>query len=144
MALVSKGLLKGVWFGFSADRLLIRVDTEGGAANERLAEVSRVRVGFVDPADWEVVLTNVADPRPSGLVNHAGAPSSNGTTVEVACGKILELAVPFGRLGLKAGDPIRFYVEVLDADASLDRAPREGIFELTVPTPDFEKIMWQV
>ena len=42
------------------------------------------------------------------------------------------------------GDPIRFYVELLSDDASLDRAPREGIFELTVPTPDFERIMWQV
>jgi hypothetical protein len=77
-------------------------------------------------------------------VNHSGAPSGNGSTVEVACGKILELAVPFGRLGLKTGDPIRFYIEVLVDDASVDRAPREGIFELTVPTPDFERIMWQV
>ena len=58
--------------------------------------------------------------------------------------KILELAVPFGRLGLKAGEAIRFYVELLGGDASLDRAPREGIFELAVPTPDFERIMWQV
>ena len=26
---------------------------------------------------------------------------------------------------------------------SLDRAPREGAIELTVPPPDFERIMWQ-
>ena len=81
---------------------------------------------------------------PPRCINHAGEPSSNGTTVEVATGQILELAVPFGRLGLKAGDPIRFYVELLGGDSSLDRAPREGIFELTVPSPDFERIMWQV
>ena len=62
----------------------------------------------------------------------------------MATGKILELAVPFGRLGLKPGDPIRFYVELLGGEPSLDRAPREGIFELTVPSPDFERIMWQV
>ena len=58
--------------------------------------------------------------------------------------KILELAVPFGRLGLRADDPIRFYVELIDGESSIDRAPREGIFELTVPTPEFERIMWQV
>jgi hypothetical protein len=45
---------------------------------------------------------------------------------------------------LKPGDPVKFYVELLDDDASVDRAPREGIFELTVPSPDFERIMWQV
>ncbi|MHC5544033.1 alpha-amylase/alpha-mannosidase, partial [Singulisphaera rosea] len=30
MALVSRGLLQSVWFGFDAERLLVRVDTEGG------------------------------------------------------------------------------------------------------------------
>jgi len=144
MAMVSKGPLQAVSFGFSADRLLVRVDTEGGTAAERLAGATRLRVGFVDPAEWEVVVAHPAEPRPQAAVNHRGEPSSDGSTVEVATGKILELAVPFGRLGLKVGDPIRFYVEVLSDDASLDRAPREGIFELTVPSPDFERIMWQV
>jgi hypothetical protein len=141
---VTKGLLESVWFGFSAEKLLIRVDTQGAPAAERLAEAGRLRVGFVDPADWEIFVQNPSLPRPSAYINHQGRPSSNGNTVEVATARILELAVPFGRLGLKAGDPVRFYVELLGGEASLDRAPREGIFELTVPTPDFERIMWQV
>jgi alpha-amylase/alpha-mannosidase (GH57 family) len=144
MTLVSRGPLQAVWLGFSAERLLIRVDTEGGPASERLAECSQLRVGFVDPAEWEIVVQAPSVPRPSAYINHAGQPSSNGTTVEVATDRILELAVPFGRLGLKADDPIRFYVELIEGESSIDRAPREGIFELTVPTPDFERIMWQV
>lgn len=144
MAQVSKGLLHSVWFGFSPDRLLVRVDTEGGRAVERLIGNSRLRIGFVEPADWEVVVDDPAGAAPVGHINHKGEPSSNGASVEVACGKILELAVPFGRIGLKAGDAIRFYVEVLRDDASLDRAPSEGIFELVVPSLDFERIMWQV
>jgi alpha-amylase/alpha-mannosidase (GH57 family) len=144
MALVSHGPLHSIWFGFSADRLLVRVDTDGGPASERLAEASQLRVGFVDPADWEIVVDNPSSPAPLAYINHAGQASSNGTTVEVATGKILELAVPFGRLGLRAEDPIRFYVELIRGEASIDRAPREGIFELSVPTPDFERILWQV
>ncbi len=81
---------------------------------------------------------------PAAFLNQAGRPVANGTTVQVATGGVLELAVPFARLDLEPGDPIRFYVELLKADSSLDRAPREGIFELTVPSPDFERIMWQV
>lgn len=144
MAQVSKGLMQGVWFGFSVELLLIRVDTEGGPAADRLVEASRLRVGFVDPADWEVVIAEPSEARPLGQIQHRGEASGNGTTVEAATGKILELSVPFGRLGLKAGDSVRFYVELLSSEASLDRAPREGIFELTVPSPDFERIMWQV
>jgi alpha-amylase/alpha-mannosidase (GH57 family) len=144
MALVTRGPLHSIWFGFSVDRLLIRVDTDGGPASERLAEVSQLRVGFVDPADWEIVVENPSSPAPTAYAKHAGQTSGNGTTVEVATGKILELAVPFGRLGLRADDPIRFYVELIQAESSIDRAPREGIFELSVPTPDFERILWQV
>ncbi|HWE40726.1 MAG TPA: glycoside hydrolase family 57 protein [Isosphaeraceae bacterium] len=143
MTLVSQGPLRSIWFGFDADRLLIRVDADG-PARERLAAADRLRVGFVDPADWEVVVDAPAEPRPSARIQHAGARSGGGTAVEVAVDAILELAVPFGRLGLKADAPVRFYVELLSGDSSLDRAPREGIFELTVPSPDFERIMWQV
>ena len=144
MTLVAKGLMRTVWFGFDAERLFVRLDLEGGSAVERLAEVSLLRIGFVDPADWEVVVETPSLARPHAWINHAGRPSSNGTTVEVAADRIFELAVPFGRLGLKPGDQVRFYVELLGGETSLDRSPREGIFELNVPTPDFERIMWQV
>ena len=141
MALVAKGLLRQIWFGFGVDRLLIRVDTEGGPACERLAEVGRLRVGFVDPPDREVVVAAPSGPRPSARVRRPGGETVEG---EAACGKIFELAVPFEALGSKAGEPLRFYVELLTDDASVDRAPREGIFELAVPSPDFERVMWQV
>jgi alpha-amylase/alpha-mannosidase (GH57 family) len=144
MTLVATGLLQCIWFGFDAQRLLVRVDTAGGPAAERLAAVNRLRIGFVDPSEHEIVVNEPADPRPIAVLNHAGRLLANGTTIQVATGAILELAVPLARLKLTPGDPIRFYIELLSGDASLDRAPREGILELTAPSPDFERIMWQV
>jgi alpha-amylase/alpha-mannosidase (GH57 family) len=144
MTLVTKGLLHCLWFGFDERRFLLRIDTEGGPAADRLAEIDRLRVGFVDPAEREIVVVQPAVHHPVAYLNHAGKPQANGTTVSVATGAILELAVPFDRLGTRPGDPIRFYVELLKGEASLDRAPREGIFEITVPSADFERIMWQV
>jgi hypothetical protein len=144
MTLVTKGLLHCLWFGFDAERFLLRIDTEGGPASQRLAEVDRLRVGFVDPAEREVVVVQPSVRNPVAYLNHAGRPLANGTTVVVATGQILELAVPFNRLESCPGEPIRFYVELLKGDSSLDRAPREGIFEIKVPCPDFERIMWQV
>jgi alpha-amylase/alpha-mannosidase (GH57 family) len=144
MTLVTRGPLQCVWFGFDAERLLVRVDTQGGPAAERLGETDRLRIGFLDPPDREVIVTDLGDPRPIAYLNHDGRSVANGTTIQAACGAILELAVPFQRLDLKPGDPIRFYIELLKGDASLDRAPREGIFDLVAPSPDFERIMWQV
>ena len=101
-------------------------------------------IGFVDPAEREIVVVQPSIPNPVAYLNHAGRPLANGTTVSVATGMILELAVPFNRLEVGPGEPIRFYVELLGGESSLDRAPREGIFELVVPCPDFERILWQV
>ena len=103
MALVTLGVLQAVWFGFDAERLLIRVDTEGGAARDRLAEVDRLRIGFVDPADREIVVESPSQPRPIARIDGAGSPSSNGTTVEVGlrqdlrAGRPLPPARPEGR-----------------------------------------------
>jgi hypothetical protein len=137
-------LLQSLWFGFDAERFLLRIDTEGGPAAVRLTEVDRLRVGFVDPAEREVIVVQPALRNPVAYLNHGGRPLANGTTVAVATGQILELAVPFNRLERSPGEPVRFYVELLKGETSLDRAPREGIFELKVPCADFERIMWQV
>ncbi len=144
MTLVARGLLASIWFGFDAERLLVRIDTEGGRARERLAEVERLRIGFVDPAEREIVVLDPSVARPVAVLKHAGRTVANGTTIPAATGAIFELAAPFARLDLEPGDPIRFYVELQKGDSSLDRAPREGVFELVVPSPDFERIMWQV
>jgi alpha-amylase/alpha-mannosidase (GH57 family) len=144
MTLVSRGLLDTIWFGFDAERLLIRVDMAGGAAAERLGEADRLRIGFVDPAECEIVVMEPSRARPIACLNRGGALLANGTTVQAATGEIFEMAAPLSRLELTPGDPIRFYVELQKGDASLDRAPREGIFELKAPSPDFEQIQWQV
>jgi alpha-amylase/alpha-mannosidase (GH57 family) len=144
MSQTSRGLLQSVWFGFDAERLLVRVDTEGGPARERLDEVDRLRIGFVDPPEWEIVVLEPSALRPIARLNHTQRPPVNGSTIQVATGTILELALPFSRVELEPGDPIRFYVELLEGETSLDRAPREGIFELSAPSADFERIMWQV
>ncbi len=144
MSQVANGLMDRVWFGYDAERLLIRVDTMGGPAREILADADRLRIGFVEPSEREILVLQPAAKRPIGYLNQAGGMVANGTTVQAATDAIFEMGIPFARLELKAGDSIRFYVELLKGDTSLDRAPREGIFELVVPSPDFERIMWQV
>ena len=112
---------------FDAERFLVRIDTEGGPASDRLAEIDRLRIGFVDATDREIVVVQPSLPRPVAYLNHEGRNIANGTTIDVATGSILELAVPFARLDRKPGDAIRFYVELLSGEASLNRAPREGV-----------------
>ena len=64
--------------------------------------------------------------------------------LQVGVDQIVELAIPFARLGLSADQPIQFYVELLEGRQSRDRAPREGTINLACPSPNFEQIMWNV
>jgi alpha-amylase/alpha-mannosidase (GH57 family) len=145
MTLVSEGLLSRIHFGFTPEnKLAVRIDTSGRNAAHDLAALTRLRLGFVDPAHCEILVERPSEPRPTAYIIQSGQTVANGTTVEVATARVLELTVPLHRLGLEPGAPVRFYVEALADDASLDRAPREGILDLTVPSPDFERIMWQV
>ncbi len=67
-------------------------------------------------------------------------PKSN---IELAIDQILELAVPFADLGLSPDSSVQMYVEAISRKQSVDRAPQEGVLEMAVPSPDFERIMWQ-
>jgi hypothetical protein len=46
-------------------------------------------------------------------------------------------------LGLRPESQVQMYVEAISRKQSVDRAPQEGVLEMTVPSPDFERIMWQ-
>ena len=53
MALVTPGPIKDLYFGFNLETLLVRVDFDG-PARTALEGFEALRIGFVEPAGWEV------------------------------------------------------------------------------------------
>ncbi|MBI3866272.1 MAG: alpha-amylase/alpha-mannosidase [Planctomycetia bacterium] len=141
MTLVTEGVIREVFFGFNLEQLMLRVDT-GHTAQEDLARMQEVRVQFVEPAGYEI---RISEPGRPGLKARLfrNREEVAGAQVKVAVGQILEMTVPFADLGLAPEDPIHLYVEALAEGQSVDRAPREGALEMRAPNPDYEKIMWQ-
>jgi alpha-amylase/alpha-mannosidase (GH57 family) len=142
MALAAPGPLRDVYFGFSRHALLVRVDLDGPAA-EVLPGFDALRVGFLEPAGYAVLIERQPDGRYSTGLLRDGEPV-DAAGVEVGVDRIVELAVPFARLGLGENAPVQFVVELLQGQQSRDRAPREGTIHLTCPSADFERIMWDV
>jgi hypothetical protein len=142
MAMVTRGPMKDLYFGFNLQSLLVRVDFDT-PARLALADYDAVRFGFVDPSGYEVKVQNPAGaPRAlSALCRGAAAPADR---IEVGVDQIVELSIPFDFLGVKVDEPIQFFVELLAGEQSVDRAPREGAIQVLRPSPDFEQIMWDV
>jgi hypothetical protein len=128
MALAMKGPLKDVFFGFDLDQLFLRLDFDE-PAHEALADYDACRLVFVEPRGHEFTLA------PASAVSRG---------IEVGVDHILEAAIPFDLLGVAIDQPIQFYVELVRAGQSLDRAPREGTLNTSRPSADFEHVMWDV
>ena len=87
---------------------------------------------------------------PAGTVTLAGTVATVGvlleseTTAPPVGAALVRVAVPFDALGTAVDGPVHFFAELLEGGQSRDRAPREGVINLARPSPDFERIMWDV
>jgi alpha-amylase/alpha-mannosidase (GH57 family) len=141
MTKVTQGLMRSVYFGFDAHRLAIRIDTARYAL-EDLESLDELRLRFVEPAGLEVRITGLRQHDARAKLFRDDKPVLKAN-VELAIDQILELAVPFEDLGLTPDASVQMYIEAISRKQSVDRAPQEGVLEMTVPSPDFELIMWQ-
>ncbi|NUQ64916.1 MAG: alpha-amylase/alpha-mannosidase [Pirellulales bacterium] len=142
MSMADEGLISDLYFGFDTERLLVRLDARGGPFRERLGDVDQVRLRFFQPEGFEVLVTHPARKGVASQLHHDGVPVAE-SGVEAAGDLVFELAVPFRSLAVTTDDPIHFCVELVRGSASIQRVPHEGAIETTVPSPDYEMIMWQ-
>ncbi|MCA9023925.1 MAG: hypothetical protein KDA86_01810 [Planctomycetaceae bacterium] len=138
MTLVSEGVIRDLYFGFDRKRLLIRIDTV-----HTLSPEDEVRVRFASPEGCEVSVSGFGEERlEAKLLRNKRSVGKH--SIESASQEITEIGIPFADLKVAPGDAMHFFVEVVRAGTSLDRAPSEGSIELDVPTPEFELRHWQV
>ncbi|HEY5311428.1 MAG TPA: glycoside hydrolase family 57 protein [Pirellulales bacterium] len=142
MSMVQEGPVASLHFGFDAERLFVRIDARGGTTRERLADIDALRVAFFEPAGFELLVSHPAWQQPIVQLYHHDVPVTD-SGVQAASDAILEISVPLASLALETDAAVQFVVEALQKDQAIDRLPTEGAVETTVPSPEFELIMWQ-
>lgn len=142
MAIAAPGPIAGLQFGFTPQRLLIRLDLDG-PARKVLTGFDAIRVGFAEPPGCELLVHNPSGEKPDVLLNRPGGPVT-GPGIEVGIDQIVELAIPFDLLQVPVDGPVQFFVELLEGRQSRDRAPRDSTIDLVRPSEEFERIMWDV
>jgi hypothetical protein len=142
MSMVTQGYVSDLYFGFDTERFLLRLDARGGPFREQLADVQSIRVVFLQPEGFELLVAHPNRKEPEVQLWRAGAVMAGAHAV-AAADQVLELAVPFRSLARRTEELVHFYVELLKDQQSVERIPHEGAIETTVPSPDYELIMWQ-
>ncbi|RJP23372.1 MAG: hypothetical protein C4520_06335 [Candidatus Abyssobacteria bacterium SURF_5] len=141
---ISQPLVSRICWGCSLESLFFRIDTTSPPRDEELRGIAlelhlearcrtRIEVRFPD----------------SGRVEHAVWQSADGeqwnpaeAAVRLAAEKTVELSIGLASLGLAEGDLARFHVSVRRGYLEVERWPRTGYLELSVPGPDYEATMW--
>ncbi|OHB72863.1 MAG: alpha-amylase/alpha-mannosidase [Planctomycetes bacterium RBG_13_63_9] len=143
MTMAAERLVSDLYFGFDTEHLFLRLDARGGPFREQLAEIDGLRVALLQPEGFELLVRNPAGKEPAAQLYHNDVPVAEAD-VQVAADLLFELSVPFRSLAISTDEPVHFCVELLRGEQSLERIPHEGAIEATVPSADYELMMWQV
>ena len=133
--------IEQLYFGFERERLLLRFDVRGSVC-QRLADVDTLRIVFLEPAGFELLVTSPSAAKPTLQLFHNDVPVS-AAGVEAAADIILEIAIPWRSLATATDAPLHFFAELIQDNQPLERIPHEAAIETSVPSPDYELMMWQ-
>jgi len=142
MAMTAERRISDLYFGFDPEHLFLRLDARGGPFREQLVDADTLRIAFLRPEGFELLVSTPTARRPIVQLYHDDVPVAEPET-EAAADSLFELAIPFRSLAVATEEPVHFFVELLQDERSLERIPHEGVIETIVPSADYELIMWQ-
>lgn len=139
-------LISHIYYGFDLRNLFIRLDPSQGLQDEMVSDLAFF-VNFLAPRGMDCEIRIQPREKRVSAVLHR---KENGERKEVsvintvAANDIIELAMPFDLLGLKPDDEVHLFITVERNGSEVEKWPYRGYIQFSVPTQDFESIMWQV
>jgi alpha-amylase/alpha-mannosidase (GH57 family) len=138
----AESILSRLYYGFNKDNFYLRVDP--------LIPFSE----FPDDSKFSILILK---PFPSKIVVPIRPPSSKADffekagedwkkteeIIDIAVQEIFEIKIPFNLIKAHENDEINIFVCVIKNGEEVERCPWSGSISFTVPTPDFEAMMWQ-
>jgi len=133
-------ILRDLYFGFDKDNLFLRIDVEG-EKDIVIHNDDSLRVCFYSPRQAVLIVEGLYGERQNAILTEGRAGEGDP---QAAFRHVIEVSCPFRALGFAENEPVGLFVELIRNNEIIERAPRAGGVEFDVPTPDFEKISWQV
>lgn len=130
-----------LYYGFNKDNFYLRLDP--AAPFTDAAGPLAVSLNIEAPALCRIVFPLTGQEKKALLERTTGTGWSPVKTLTGAAVRdIVELEVPFADLAAAVGDELRFSVEIRRNGEEVERSPWRGHLSVTVPSPDFETMMW--
>jgi len=142
-------VIRSLRFGFDAENLFIRIDPDPDILAKADREPLTFIVAILEPVPSRLkVNIGGGDGRPLTLQCHTE--KENGTWAyafsleTVAFARIIEMGIPFQKIGLSSGMVMNFQVLVQSKEHEIERCPDGIPIRMVIPDRDFEETVWMV
>ncbi|MEK6621232.1 MAG: glycoside hydrolase family 57 protein [Planctomycetota bacterium] len=135
--------IKEMYFGFDVNNLCIRLGFDKEAFSQYRKNGECV-ITFVQPTEMQILTSNFSDKPLRFKIKNSNRGLSEKYFDSISLDKILELSCAFADLGLLPDVEAEFFVELVRDEEIIQRVPLRTVFCFSVPSKDFEGIMWQV
>ncbi len=133
-------LVSKIYYGFNRDTLFLRLDPMGSFSD--FPENTIVFINIIKPPHFRVRMPLKAVEK-SEILRRAGSEwMIVKKDIDVAVMDILECAIHFSDIKATERDEINFFLSVVTEDREIERCPWTGNISVSVPTPDFEAMIW--
>jgi hypothetical protein len=137
----SESLIMAIYYGFDKDFLFLRIDPK--VPFDEFEEGTEFSIITSKPSDIKITV-----PLKGKDIKATLFEKSNDDWIltkeitEVAVLDIFEIGIPFIDLKAKENDDIHLFISIRKDTEETERCPWRGHLCITVPTPDFEALMW--
>jgi len=137
----SESLISSIYYGFNKDFLFLRLDPK--FPFDKFEEGTEFSIITSKPSDIKITVPIKQKELKATLFEKSNDEWIRAKEItEVAVLDIFEIGVPFSDLKAKENDEIHLYISISKDTEEMERCPWRGHLCITVPTPDFEALLW--
>lgn len=136
----SESILSQIYYGFNKDRLFLRLDPAVPFAE--LHEDTQFSINIIKPSQIRIIILPRPDLKAELFRKTNGEWEKLKDITDVAVQDILEIGILFSDLQAKEKDEINLFLSVTKTGEEIERCPWRGQISFSVPTPDFEAMLW--
>jgi len=136
----AESILSNLYYGFNKDNLFLRIDP--AIPFIELPDNTKFSINIVKPSQIKIIISV------KPLLNAELFRKSDENWEKIkdisdfAVQDIFEIGISFTDLNAREKDEINLFISIIKNGEEIERCPWRGYITLTVPTPDFEAMMW--
>ncbi len=120
------GYFTRLYFGFNSDNLFLRIDTRGDAKDTLKGNLLEINL---ENHHYYKIIYNYDKNNIKFFANRLEKPHH----IEVACDKVIEIAIPYNDILINMGGEIKITLELINNDKIIERAPYESAVNIKIP-----------